>query len=170
MGYYTRFKLETVDDNEIDPLLNDTRAKATLKQMSGYTNSWDGDRCEDEVSWYDWRDHLLKVSEDFPTVTFILSGEGDENGDIWTAYARNGDVEVFKLDTTVLGKPTWMGGEEAVHSDAVLVEGSDHSYRKAHVRVITVAYSAQHRGYFEFAGEEYLEGDEIAVKMKVIDG
>ncbi len=167
MGYYTRYRLTTENDGAVDPLLRDTRAKATLKQMSGYT--WDGDDLDDEVKWYDWERHLSKTSETFPDVIFILSGEGEENGDIWKAYARNGDVEKFSADTTVVGKPAWMGGDAELHNDAILVSGDDHSFRKATVREIDVVYSIN-GGYFEYVGDDCLEMDEIVVKMKVIDG
>lgn len=168
MGYYTRFTLKTENDNEVDPLLDDTRAKATLKQMSGY--NWDDDTIDHECKWYDWEEHLTKVSEDFPDVIFILSGEGEEQGDVWNAYARNGVLETFSANIADIGKPAWMGGDTALHSAGVLFPGDDHSYDVGIVKETTVAYSASSGRYFEYTGDGHLSGDEIAVKMKVFLG
>jgi len=44
----------------------------------------------DACTWYKFSDDIAKLSLKFPDVLFILSGEGEESGDIWRAYYRNG--------------------------------------------------------------------------------
>ena len=56
----------------------------------------------------------------------------------------------------------------------VLTPASDHSYRVITIKSsdlpwITVSWSEEFRMYFEYAGDEYLEGDEVAVLAQVLD-
>ena len=43
-----------------------------------------------ESKWYDEEQHMRKMSIEFPEILFIISGEGEEAGDIWKAYYLNG--------------------------------------------------------------------------------
>jgi len=49
----------------------------------------------------------------------------------------------------------------------VLVLGSDHSYEVAHVITRKVAWSPSAQLFFEYMGDEHLEGDEVAVDAPV---
>lgn len=46
----------------------------------------------DDMSWYDHDTDTVKLSVMFPYLLFILSGEGEEAGDIWKMWARNGQA------------------------------------------------------------------------------
>lgn len=46
----------------------------------------------DTAKWYGWSDDLEAVSKEYPYLLFALEGEGEEAGDIWKAWARNGKV------------------------------------------------------------------------------
>lgn len=42
------------------------------------------------AKWYEYEKDMRKISEQFPDVIFTVSGEGEENDDIWRAYFKNG--------------------------------------------------------------------------------
>lgn len=48
----------------------------------------------DRMKWYDWKRDLLEMSKKYPFVIFLLTGEGEENGDMWKAYFLNGKCQV----------------------------------------------------------------------------
>lgn len=78
MGYRTFYNLET-DDN-----LLDTHEKAIIL-LSKHTACF-----EDEVKWYTCFEDMKKYSKLHPDVLFTLFGDGEESGDSWVAYIRNG--------------------------------------------------------------------------------
>ena len=43
--------------------------------------------------WYEHTDDLTAMSKAIPNVLFHLSGEGDDTGDIWDAFAVDGKVQ-----------------------------------------------------------------------------
>ncbi len=51
----------------------------------------------DETHWYDFESDMLKLSREFPKVTFKLHGSGEESGDIWDAYYRDGLTCTYTL-------------------------------------------------------------------------
>ena len=46
--------------------------------------------CNEDVKWYDAEDQLCEFSQGFPGALFVLHGEGQEAGDIWNLYVKNG--------------------------------------------------------------------------------
>ena len=40
---------------------------------------------------------MLKLSKLFPTTVFRLRGEGEESGDVWVKFFKNGKVQTEKL-------------------------------------------------------------------------
>ncbi|WP_010495024.1 hypothetical protein [Paenibacillus elgii] len=83
MGYYTRYEIEIApDSNEVRQAIEDDD---TLAYAIG--------RCSDECKWYDHESDMRAFSERFPDVLFTLSGEGEDNGDLWRKYFRNGKMQ-----------------------------------------------------------------------------
>lgn len=79
MGYYTRYEL-VVDDcekhkKEIELLVSDN-------YLFGDPSTW----YEHEK---DMREHSLK----YPNLLFRLNGQGEESGDIWIEYYKNGKMQ-----------------------------------------------------------------------------
>ena len=107
MGYYTEFLISAHGpsaDEAID----------ALQTTSGY--SWDGELLQD-AKWYDWDKNLASVSAAFPDVLFILDGMGEENPDIWRAWAMAGRVE--QVTATILApQPDWVSGKHSLSRKA----------------------------------------------------
>jgi hypothetical protein len=90
MGYYTRHSLEVSDGNceLIGDFLEDSEDAKWAIESNGDTY--------DECKWYDHEKDLRAFSKKHPDVLFTLRGEGEESGDIWTEYHKNGKVQVCK--------------------------------------------------------------------------
>ena len=65
-----------------------------LEEISGY--SFEFGFYSDECKWYDWLKDMIKLSLEFPEVTFRVHGEGEENDDIWRATVKNGEWKLKK--------------------------------------------------------------------------
>ena len=55
----------------------------------------DGTSAEN-CTWYDHDNDMKALSKEFPDVLFTLHGIGEEAGDIWVKYFRNGKVQSVK--------------------------------------------------------------------------
>lgn len=53
---------------------------------------------EDSCKWYDHEEDMVRLSKKFPDVVFELHGEGEESGDIWVKYFKNGKKQVVKAE------------------------------------------------------------------------
>lgn len=47
----------------------------------------------DSCKWYECDDDMLELSKKYPDVIFTLAGEGEESGDLWRTYYRNGKMQ-----------------------------------------------------------------------------
>jgi hypothetical protein len=81
MGYYTRFTLSTVtnyDGNDYKELLVETL---------------DFSPFSDSCKWYDHELDMIGFSEAYPKTVFKLEGEGEDSGDLWVKYFKNGRMQ-----------------------------------------------------------------------------
>lgn len=86
MGYQTDYKL-IVGLKESEQEIFDRVA-----ELSGYGTRWDAEHLYG-CKWYEWKEHMLQVSSEFPEVLLKLEGEGEEAGDMWHAYFKNGKFQ-----------------------------------------------------------------------------
>lgn len=125
MGYYTRYSLEWVMQTGFNPVSNCSHnppesakfcpecgtsvgsknlddivaEKIRSSEEMNYALCPDGRGCE-STKWYDHEDHIKALSKDIPHVLFILSGQGEETGDIWRKYFLDGKMQVSKVVMT----------------------------------------------------------------------
>lgn len=100
MGYYTEYSLKvrnisSADNEKLMDILKE-------KDLIGYV-FWDSyydehhDEAEfssyEEQKWYDYETDMDEISKKFPNAVFELSGEGEEYGDYWHEYFKNGRHE-----------------------------------------------------------------------------
>lgn len=84
MPYTTKYTLHT-DDHDADS------HQENIEEMSRF-------RLEESCSWYDHEKDMVKYSVQHPTVLFILDGDGEEPGDVWRKWFRNGQMRVWKAN------------------------------------------------------------------------
>lgn len=106
MGYYTQYslkiyrkgspinKIDSIDDpfgeesSEDNPISN----LRLFSDAARYAIDEDG-RCNDSTKWYDHDEDMKKLSKIYYDWVFELHGEGEENGDFWNKYYKNGKVQ-----------------------------------------------------------------------------
>ncbi len=101
MGYYTRYSLEVhgcsvaghpapvgaIDKSSIEyQMIVDA-----IANESGYSSPF-----SQEIKWYDYDGDMKRISNRFPDLIFILSGEGEEAGDLWRAYFYRGKMQMAR--------------------------------------------------------------------------
>lgn len=82
MGYYTRHELKVngaiYKDHEY-----------AIAELAGYDEYlFDGESCK----WYDHEDDMKKYSLQHPYALFEVTGYGEEAGDIWREFYKNGKM------------------------------------------------------------------------------
>jgi hypothetical protein len=85
MGYYTYFTLE------IHASIN------TANKIHEYLDTYEDDyyfiHSEDRTKGYDHEKYMIQLSNKFPDVLLELYGEGEEAGDVWYKYFKNGRIQ-----------------------------------------------------------------------------
>lgn len=114
MGYVTNHSIEIVGEFEINcghdfpnsakfcpecgrankPEYLSEKVEHLIEKQIGYNPF------EDSCKWYDSNEDMKKFSKKFPGTIFVLSGEGEESGDIWKKYYKAGKVQECKAKIT----------------------------------------------------------------------
>jgi hypothetical protein len=81
MGYYTYFKLNVIEGGDLN-----IDYQEELEEMIDYY-------LDDSIKWYDHENDMRKFSMKYPNVVFELTGEGEEAGDLWKEYYKNGKMQ-----------------------------------------------------------------------------
>ena len=92
MGYNTYFRLTTIP--ELDEL---SEPAIEFIPKSDFTVNDLINEELDSMKWYNYEEDMKSISKSFPTVVFILDGEGEENGDIWREFFMNGKSYFWAL-------------------------------------------------------------------------
>lgn len=81
MGYYTRHELEIKkgEDYSID-----------YEEEIGECSEYGSCVFSEEIKWYNHEEYMREYSKKHPQVVFALKGIGEEEGDIWIEYYKNG--------------------------------------------------------------------------------
>lgn len=93
MGYYTNYTLTHDKGNHLDQQFADE-----LSKITGY--EWDDKLENDNLKWYDFNTHMKEFSKMHTLVVFTLKGVGEESGDLWIRYYKNGKVQEAKAVIT----------------------------------------------------------------------
>lgn len=95
MGYYTEFNLKTMSKN-MAPV------REFCSSINRYGLDIDGDTSE-SMKWYEHEDEIGKFSKKYPIEIFVLTGKGENEGDHWVKYFKNG--QVHKGTVTIVLSP-----------------------------------------------------------------
>jgi hypothetical protein len=90
MGYYTNHNLtlHAATDEQRSKIVEMLRAKDVI----GWVLDENLDNYQ-EAKWYEDEDDMRAISKEFPDVLFELHGEGEDSGDIWDKYFKNGKMQ-----------------------------------------------------------------------------
>lgn len=108
MGYETRYRLEVetvkvkkevkgIDANGqpatvfVEEYIDAEKIQREISDLSGYQYLW-SDMCK----WYDHEKDMRNISRKYKDVLLKLSGEGEESGDLWVKYFKNGKMQTCK--------------------------------------------------------------------------
>lgn len=102
MGYYTTYSLKILNNKEdlessneffydtsFEDYSMDLISKFIKKYEIEYVINSDGTP-NDTAKWYEHEEQLIEFSKLYPNVIFKLKGEGEESGDLWIKYFKNG--------------------------------------------------------------------------------
>lgn len=81
MGYYTNYTLEVHGELDQETVASEDYGITVADLINGELDS---------MKWYDHDSDMKKLSERYPTVLFVLTGEGEETGDLWKDWYRSG--------------------------------------------------------------------------------
>lgn len=90
MGYSTRYELNVI--GESDP---EIPHEVVIAKIVDYTYLF-----EDACKWYDHDKDMREYSKKYPDLVFELSGEGEEAGDLWVKYYKDGLLQVCNAQIT----------------------------------------------------------------------
>ena len=106
MGCYTRHNLEIKlieNNNLID--LDTTEAYKIIEDLRNNCTSayYAIDHCginNQPTKWHESTKNLKTFSKNYPSYLFILSGEGEDTGDLWKTYFINGKHQISQAIIT----------------------------------------------------------------------
>lgn len=98
MGYYTNYTISYVAPSPVQFGYDDETLSNRISTLSGY-DLVIGER-SDDIKWYDHDEHMRLLSIEYPKLIFVLKGEGEESGDYWLKYYRNGKCQNAKITWT----------------------------------------------------------------------
>ena len=90
MSYDTRYYLKEKNGNSnlIYQLVKENENAAYALDKNGNTR--------ESCSWYEHEEDLIGFSLKHPEALFELSGEGEDNSDMWKKYFQNGKVQICR--------------------------------------------------------------------------
>lgn len=92
MGYYTKHKLIFFENDFSDDVDHE---KGIAEQTNGYSDCFG-----EEIKWYDMEESMINYSKKYPNIVFCIEGEGEESGDNWRHYFKNGKSQKVKAKIT----------------------------------------------------------------------
>lgn len=98
MGYYTYHSLTVLKTEETEALAIIADLRETCEEAK-YALDENGSSNE-STKWYEHEEHMISFSKKYPNHTFELSGEGEESGDLWKQYYKNGKMQNCNAEIT----------------------------------------------------------------------
>ena len=100
MGYYTEYNLSikhnlTMDDNK--DIIKHLRKESEEAEYAINEEGWSRGN---ESRWYNHNPEMKEFSKKYPYVVFELEGIGEENGDWWKRYYKNGKTQLAEAEIT----------------------------------------------------------------------
>lgn len=99
MGYYTDYVVRA--ENVYNPATNAFISDFLKNAWGGFYGS-EGSWSIGETTWYKHEKDLLNLSSqpEAKDILFKVDGEGEESGDVWVKYFKNGKMVRYELTVT----------------------------------------------------------------------
>ncbi len=92
MGYYTEFAIQTKP--EVDNLQGLVESEEDIPDGHVIDGTWYN--CE-SVKWYDHEEDMKHLSKTAPGILFALRGFGENAGDEWIEFFKDGKMTAINL-------------------------------------------------------------------------
>ena len=102
MGYYTSYKLTIHEPSSYVGFITEKVVIEGFRKASdgaNYSLTEDGNTAQ-STKWYDHEEDLCRFSRMHPEIVFKLRGDGEESGDQWFLYVKNGKSQRCKAKIT----------------------------------------------------------------------
>lgn len=106
MSYYTDFRLKVYSGHaDLAAVKARLEEIVSIDEETGQTLFDQLDEEDDEIrsfgeiKWYEHDADCVVLSLDFPDVVFRLEGQGQERGDDWYTYYKNGKYQICRGET-----------------------------------------------------------------------
>ena len=116
MGYFTNYYLNVENEQDFSKEDIVSAAKSLAKITDIIDEKYvDGPYpfsflCEYALKWYDFDNDMLKLSQLYPQMKFVLYGEGETRDDNWFAYYYKGKGAICEGHITYDPAPEWFKG------------------------------------------------------------
>jgi hypothetical protein len=87
VGYETDFSITMDKEVDIVQLVIDL---GDISGYDGWFDPYDDGHIGIGAKWYEYKDNMKEISKQYKDVLFTVDGCGEESGDIWKAYFKNG--------------------------------------------------------------------------------
>lgn len=101
MGYYTRFDIEIKTPmtrecaeqivNRLNTIIGDKDCFEITDSDGGFEDAtlatWNLEPYDD-MKWYDWKEDMSQLADEFPDVEFRVEGDGEDRDDWWVALFK----------------------------------------------------------------------------------
>lgn len=112
MGYYTKLEVKTIPPLPKVLIHDSNYFISTNKDGIGVLDAdypednnieapdddYEGDELF-EIKWYVIDNDFIKTSRKYPDTLFVIDGYGDEGGDLWRMYLKNGKVQEWRFSS-----------------------------------------------------------------------
>jgi hypothetical protein len=86
MGYQTRHRLKII------------QGEFTARDLRKFAKTDPGEHWDyllkdlrgESIKWYEHKQDMTRLSKAFPDIVFCLCGKGEDAGDVWREYYKNG--------------------------------------------------------------------------------
>lgn len=100
MGYYTDYRLRVEGSGAAYDKLMKEKDNIIFSDYDWNLGRWLEEHHGENCKWYDYETDMQQLSREWPNVLFILEGDGEEAGDLWKAWFRNG--KMHKLEAKIV--------------------------------------------------------------------
>ena len=99
MGYYTYFTLSYQGPEKDEEALEAFEPKeGEFHLPADLIKQLIADNGDNDWKWYDWEEDMKKLAKMFPTILFVLHGDGEDSDDLWEWRGKGDEYEYHSFE------------------------------------------------------------------------